>query len=39
LSLFWESPFGPIRMDFSRALQKEPFDVERNFDFSVRTDF
>lgn len=38
-SLFWESPFGPIRMDFSHALQKEPFDIERNFDFSVRTDF
>jgi len=38
-SLFWESPFGPIRMDFSKALQKEPFDIERNFDFSVRTDF
>ena len=39
LSLFWESPFGPIRMDFSKALKKEPFDIERNFDFSVRTDF
>jgi outer membrane protein insertion porin family len=39
LSLFWESPFGPIRMDFSKALEKEPFDIERNFDFSVRTDF
>ncbi len=39
LSLFWQSPFGPIRMDFSKALQKEPFDIERNFDFSVRTDF
>lgn len=39
LSLFWESPFGPIRMDFSKALQKEPGDIERQFDFSVRTDF
>lgn len=39
LTLFWESPFGPIRMDFSKALEKEPFDIERNFDFSVRTDF
>jgi len=39
LSLFWESPFGPIRMDFSKALQKEPGDIERNFDFSVRSDF
>jgi outer membrane protein insertion porin family len=39
LSLFWESPFGPIRMDFSDALEKEPGDIERNFDFSVRSDF
>ncbi len=39
VSLFWESPFGPIRMDFSHALEKQPGDVERNFDFSVRTDF
>ncbi len=39
LSLFWESPFGPIRMDFSRAIQKEPGDIEREFDFSVRTEF
>lgn len=39
VSLFWESPFGPIRMDFSKALKKEPFDIERSFDFSVRTEF
>jgi len=39
LSLFWESPFGPIRMDFSHALEKQPGDIERNFDFSVRSDF
>lgn len=39
LSLFWKSPFGPIRMDFTKALEKEPTDIERNFDFSVRTDF
>ena len=39
LSLFWDSPFGPLRMDFSNALKKEPGDIERQFDFSVRTDF
>ena len=39
VSLFWESPFGPLRMDFSNALKKEPGDIEREFDFSVRTDF
>ena len=39
LSLFWESPFGPLRMNFSEALEKEPGDIERQFDITVRTDF
>lgn len=38
-SIFWSSPFGPIRMNFSNALQKEPGDVEQQFDLTVRTDF
>jgi len=39
LSLFWESPFGPLRMNFSKALKKEPGDIEREFDITVRTEF
>jgi len=39
LSLFWESPFGPLRMNFSRAVKKEPGDIEQNFDLTVRTQF
>ena len=39
LSLFWESPFGPLRMNFSNALKKEPGDIERQFDVTVRTEF
>lgn len=39
VSLFWESPFGPLRLNFSEALKKEPGDIERNFDITVRTDF
>lgn len=38
-SVFWSSPFGPIRMNFSNALQKEPGDIEQQFDLTVRTDF
>ncbi|MEL7256645.1 MAG: outer membrane protein assembly factor BamA [Pseudomonadota bacterium] len=38
-SLFWESPFGPLRLNFSRALESEPDDIERNFDITVRTEF
>ena len=39
VSLFWESPFGPLRMNFSQALKKEPGDREQTFDLTVRTDF
>ncbi len=39
LSLFWESPFGPLRMNFSRAIKKEPGDIEQTFDLTVRTQF
>ncbi|WP_442970520.1 outer membrane protein assembly factor BamA [Roseovarius sp. D22-M7] len=39
LSIFWSSPFGPIRMNFSEALQSEPGDEEQQFNLTVRTDF
>ena len=39
VSLFWESPFGPLRMNFSSALKKEPSDIEQQFDLTVRTEF
>ena len=38
-SIFWESPFGPLRMNFSRALKKEATDIEREFELTVKTDF
>jgi len=39
LSLFWDSPFGPIRMDFANVLKSEPGDIEQSFNLSARTDF
>jgi outer membrane protein insertion porin family len=39
LSVFWDSPFGPIRMDFAHVLKSEPGDVEQSFNLSARTDF
>jgi outer membrane protein insertion porin family len=39
VSIFWSSPFGPIRMNFSEALQSEPGDREQQFNLTVRTDF
>ncbi|WP_297773435.1 outer membrane protein assembly factor BamA [uncultured Roseovarius sp.] len=38
-SVFWSSPFGPIRMNFSNALKSEPGDLEQQFDLTVRTEF
>ena len=39
VSLFWESPLGPLRFDFARALQQEDFDETENFRFSVSSRF
>ncbi len=39
VSLFWASPFGPLRLNFSKALNSKPFDEEQQFDITVRTDF
>jgi outer membrane protein insertion porin family len=39
VSVFWTSPFGPIRMNFSEALKKEPSDIVQNFNLTVSTDF
>ena len=39
LSIFADTPLGPLRFNFSRALQKEEYDRERNFDFLIQTNF
>nr|WP_234999475.1 outer membrane protein assembly factor BamA [Roseovarius albus] len=39
VSVFWESPFGPLRMNFSRALEDQPGDEEQTFDLTVRSNF
>ncbi len=38
-SIFWDTPIGPLRFDFTRAIQKEDFDDERTFDFRISTRF
>ena len=38
-SLFWKTPIGPLRFNFSRPLKKETFDREQNFDLTIRTQF
>lgn len=39
ISVFWKSPFGPVRFDFSRVLSKEPYDDVKTFRFSQTTRF
>lgn len=39
LSVFWDSPFGPIRFDFSQILRKEEYDRTETFRFSTSTNF
>ena len=38
-TLYWTTPIGPLRFDFTRALKKETHDVERTFDMSIATRF
>lgn len=39
LSIFWKSPMGPIRFDFSQVLAKEDYDKTETFRFSTSTRF
>ncbi len=38
-SVFWTTPIGPLRFNFSKALQKETYDKEQTFDLTVSTKF
>jgi len=35
----WKSPFGPFRIDFAKALLKQPGDDTKAFSFNVGTQF
>ncbi|MBY9067581.1 outer membrane protein assembly factor BamA [Hyphomonas sp. WL0036] len=39
ISVFWDSPFGPIRFDFSQILRREDYDRTETFRFSTSTRF
>ena len=39
VSIFWDSPFGPVRLDFANAFQKEDYDETESFRFSAGTRF
>jgi len=39
LSIFWKSPMGPLRFDFSQVVAKETYDKTELFRFSTSTRF
>ncbi len=39
LSVFWDSPFGRVRLDFSQVIVKEDYDKTESFRFSAGTQF
>ena len=39
VSIFWTTPLGPLRFNFSTPLVKEDFDQTQNFDLTVSTRF
>jgi outer membrane protein insertion porin family len=39
LSLFWDTPIGPLRFNFSTPLRKEDYDKRQSFDLTISTRF
>ncbi|TNC51254.1 outer membrane protein assembly factor BamA [Rubellimicrobium rubrum] len=39
VSVFWDTPLGPLRFNFTRPLLSEEFDRPQNFDVTVSTQF
>ncbi len=38
-SIFWKTPIGPLRFNFTHALAKQVYDVENTFEFTISTQF
>lgn len=38
-SVFWDTPLGPLRFNFSKALVKQDYDKEQAFDLTISTKF
>ena len=39
LSIFWDTPIGPLRFNFTEAIDAQPFDQPKNFDVTISTQF
>lgn len=38
-SILWNTGIGPLRFNFSKALQKEDYDRDRSFELTIQTKF
>ncbi len=39
VSVFWDTPVGPLQFNFSKALKSEVYDKEQSFEVTLRTTF
>jgi outer membrane protein insertion porin family len=39
VSVFWDTPIGPLRFNFSRPLRNQPWDRVQNFDLTIQARF
>ncbi|MGR3435335.1 MAG: outer membrane protein assembly factor BamA [Shimia sp.] len=39
VSVFWDTPIGPLRFNFTETLRKEQFDRDTSFDLTISTQF
>ncbi|MEZ5779699.1 MAG: outer membrane protein assembly factor BamA [Paracoccaceae bacterium] len=39
VSIFWNTAIGPLRFNFSKAIDKKSYDREQNFDLTISTQF
>jgi outer membrane protein insertion porin family len=39
VSIFWDTPLGPLTFNFANVLQQESYDKDQLFDFTITTEF
>ncbi|MEQ6203817.1 outer membrane protein assembly factor BamA [Sulfitobacter sp. HNIBRBA2951] len=39
VSVFWDTPFGPLQFNISDAIKKETYDREQKFEITLQTEF
>ncbi|MEM6386671.1 MAG: outer membrane protein assembly factor BamA [Pseudomonadota bacterium] len=39
VSIFWDTPIGPLRLNFAKPLESNPLDDENTFDITISTQF